>query len=116
MVPEPRVARACGGAIAGLLLAGTAALTSKVPAAAQARMIVIENVQFNPQSLTVKSGERITWVNKDLFPHTATAEAKAFDSKVIAPDASWTWVARKPGIYNYVCAFHPTMKGTLTVK
>jgi plastocyanin len=116
MVPELRLARAWGVAVAGLLLAGTAASTSKVTPAAQARMVVIENVQFNPQSLTVKSGERITWVNKDLFPHTATADAKAFDSKEIAPDASWTWLARKPGTYSYVCAFHPTMKGTLTVQ
>ncbi len=116
MVPELRLARAWDVAVAGLLLAGTAASNSKVPSAAQARMVVIENVQLYPQSLTVKSGERITWVNRDLFPHTATADAKAFDSKAIAPDASWTWVARKPGIYTYVCTFHSTMKGTITVQ
>lgn len=116
MVPELRVARACGIAVAGLLLAGTAASSSQGASAAQAHRVVIENVQFNPQSLTVKFGERITWINKDLFPHTATADGKAFDSKVIAPEASWTWVARKPGTYTYICSFHPTMKGTLTVQ
>ena len=54
--------------------------------------------------------------NKDLFPHTATADAKAFDSKAIAPSASWTWVAGKPGTYAYACTFHPTMKATITVR
>lgn len=110
------LARAYGVAVAGLLMAGTAASTSEVASTAQPRMVVIENVQFSPQSLTVKSGERITWVNKDLFPHSATADAKSFDSKAIAPNASWTWVARKPGTYTYMCTFHPTMKGTVTVQ
>jgi len=116
MVPEARWTRAWGVAVAGLLLAGTAASTSQSADAPAGHTIVIENLQFNPQVLTVKAGERITWVNKDLFPHTATAGAKTFDSKAIAPNAVWTWVAQKPGTYTYVCAFHPTMKGTVTVQ
>jgi plastocyanin len=115
-VPDLRLAWTCIVAVAGLFLAGTAASTSHVAAPAQPRVVVIENVQFNPQKLTVKSGERISWVNKDLFPHTATADAKAFDSRAIAPNASWVWVAGKPGTYTYACAFHPTMKGTVTVQ
>jgi plastocyanin len=109
-------ARGCAAAAVGLLLAGTAASTSGAAAAAPPHRVVIENVQFSPQSLIVKSGERITWVNKDLFPHTATADAKSFDSRAIAPNASWTWVAGKPGTYAYGCTFHPTMKGTVTVQ
>jgi len=115
-VPELKSARACGVAVAGLLMAGTAASTSNVASTVQSRMVIIENLQFNPQSLTVKPGERITWINKDLFPHTATADSSAFDSRAIAPNASWTWVARNPGAYTYVCTFHPTMKGTVTVQ
>lgn len=108
--------RCCGVAVAGLFLAGTAASTSGVHAVSDARVVVIENVQFTPQNLVVKSGQRITWVNKDLFPHTVTADGKSFDSQAILPNASWTWVARKPGAYTYSCTFHPTMKGTITVQ
>jgi plastocyanin len=106
----------CGTAIAALVLAGIAASSAGVPAAGQSHVVVIENVQFSPPSLTVKSGQRVTWVNKDLFPHTVTADSKAFDSKAIAPNASWTCVARKPGTYAYACTFHPTMKATITVQ
>jgi plastocyanin len=106
----------CGTAIAALVLTGIAASGLGAPAAGQFHVVAIENVQFSPPALTVKSGERITWVNKDLFPHTATSGAKAFDSKAIAPNASWTWVAGRPGTYAYVCTFHPTMNATITVQ
>ena len=78
--------------------------------------VIIENMQFNPPELHVRRGERIVWVNKDLFPHTATAASRAFDSGSIAADASWAYVARTAGKYPYGCSFHPSMKGTLEVK
>lgn len=78
--------------------------------------VIIENMQFNPAALSVKSGERVVWVNKDLFPHTVTADNKSFDSGSIAANASWSYVARKQGEYAYSCTFHPTMHGKLTVQ
>ena len=79
-------------------------------------VIVMEGVQYMPAALTVRRGDRITWMNKDLFPHTATAPSGAFDSKSIAAGASWSFVASKAGTFEYSCAFHPTMKATLTVR
>lgn len=78
--------------------------------------VIIENMRFDPPHLTVKRGDRVTWVNKDLFPHTATADSKAFDSGEIASLASWTFLARANGELSYVCRLHPTMKGSLTVR
>jgi plastocyanin len=79
-------------------------------------VIVMEGVQFKPATLTVRRGDRITWMNRDLFPHTATAQNGAFDSKSIAVGASWSFIAGKTGTFEYNCAFHPTMKATLTVR
>ncbi len=75
-------------------------------------------MRFDPHTLTVTVGDRITWINKDLVPHTATAasDGQTFDSRSIASNASWTLVADNAGRYAYVCAFHPTMTGTLTVE
>ena len=95
--------------LGNVVLAASATPTSKV------YIVTIENMQFNPSKLTVQVGDQVTWVNKDLFPHTATADAKAFDSHSIAPNASWTYVAHHGGDYSYGCTFHPTMKGMLTV-
>ena len=72
-------------------------------------------MQFQPQELTVHRGDRIVWVNKDLFPHTVTAD-KIFDSGSIASNASWSYLATKSGEYAYGCTFHPTMKGKFKVQ
>jgi Plastocyanin len=79
------------------------------------RVVVIEGVKFEPESVTVARGDTVVWINKDPFPHTATAR-KVFDSREIAPGASWKLVPKKAGTYEYVCTLHPTIKGTLTVK
>jgi plastocyanin len=103
-------------AVAGLVLAGAAASSGRLEAGAKTFVVNMQITGFEPQILTVASGDRVTWVNKDLFPHTATADDKAFDSQSIAPTGTWTFVAGKPGTYSYTCTFHPTMKGTIKVQ
>ena len=79
-------------------------------------MVTIEGLQFTPSTLIVTPGQRVTWVNKDPFPHTVTANSKAFDSGKLAPEMSWSFVARSAGTYVYGCSLHPTMKGILIVR
>jgi plastocyanin len=90
-------------------------LISPAGAAGQGTLhtVTIEGVQFNPAELLVHPGDRIVWVNKDLFPHTVTATDKAFDSGSIAVDASWSYTVTKKGEVEYSCTFHPTMKGKI---
>jgi plastocyanin len=95
-------------------LVGALALPAEASAATY--VVVIEQMRFEPPALTVARGDRIVFINKDLFPHTATADSKAFDSQGIAPDASWSHVPRHAGRYAYSCTFHPTMHATLTVQ
>jgi plastocyanin len=76
--------------------------------------IVIEAMRFQPDALTVQAGDSLVWLNKDPFPHTATAGA--FDSKNIAAGASWTYRPRARGEFPYVCSLHPTMKAILRVQ
>jgi plastocyanin len=100
--------------LAALLACG--AMMAAAAAQPATHTVTIENMQFNPPELTVHPGDRIAWINKDLFPHTATATDKSFDSGSIAANGSWTYVARRKGEYAYGCIFHPTMKGKLTVQ
>jgi plastocyanin len=78
--------------------------------------VTMENMRFQPDSLTVARGDTVVWVNKDLVPHTATSQAGGFDSQVIQPEKSWRLTVRKTGDFAYVCVFHPTMTAMLRVK
>jgi plastocyanin len=78
--------------------------------------ITVENMVYSPARLVVHRGDRIVWVNKDLFPHTASARGGAFDSGAIATDGSWSYVAATSGDFSYDCKFHPTMHGELRVE
>ncbi len=107
--------RAAALCVLVLALQGTEA-TSPAATRDKTHTITMENVQYTPAHLTVHRGDRIVWVNKDLFPHTVTATDKAFDSGSIAVSKSWTYLARKPGTFTYACSFHPTMKGEIEVQ
>src|SRR6266436_8398085 len=41
-----------------------------------AKLIVIDNFTFNPPRLAVSVGTKVTWVNRDDVPHTATSTEK----------------------------------------
>jgi plastocyanin len=102
-------------ALGATVLLGAAAVAGDAPAAVTVHTVTIEGMQYQPQTLTVRRGDRIRWINKDLFPHTVTATGGGFDSPEIAPEGSWTLTARKAGEFAYGCRLHPTMKATLTV-
>jgi plastocyanin len=85
-------------------------------AAPTTHTVVMEGLAVAPATLTVAKGDTVVWVNKDPFPHTATAQDKSFDSKEIAAGKSWRFTPKKSGTFPYVCTLHPTMKGTLVVK
>ena len=95
--------------IAAIAIAGTLA------AAAAPRTILMDGTRFAPDPITIKRGETVTFVNKDPFPHTATAKV-LFDSGSIGEGKSWMYRADKPGRFDYVCTLHPGMKGTLIVQ
>jgi plastocyanin len=80
--------------------------------------ITIESMSFQPQTLTIKAGDSIVWINKDPFPHTATSKEGGFDSGEIATEKSWKLTPQRSqrGEFPYACTLHPTMKGVLRVE
>src|SRR5438270_12076924 len=40
--------------------------------------IEIKDFAFNPKTITVKAGEKITWINRDEEPHTVVSVEKQF--------------------------------------
>ena len=87
------------------------------PGAATKNQIVIKDFHFTPQTLTVKSGEKITWINRDDEPHTIVSVEKQFKkSSALDTDQEFTTIAGAPGTYSYFCSVHPKMTGTIVVE
>jgi plastocyanin len=78
--------------------------------------VVIENFSFKPATLTVKAGTKVTWINRDDVPHTATDSDKRFNSGALDTDDQFSFTFEKPGTYDYFCALHPKMTGRVVVK
>jgi plastocyanin len=102
-----------------VVITGAAIMRGEAESARQSHdafTVAIDGTEFVPATLSVRVGDRITWVNRDPFPHTVTARNGRFDSKLIAAGASWTYRATKKGEFPYTCTLHPTMKGTVVVR
>src|SRR5437762_6716049 len=83
----------------------------------QQNRIEIKDFAFNPQTLKVKSGEKIAWVNRDVEPHTVVSVEKQFKkSSALDTDQEFTITAGAPGTYTYFCSVHPKMTGTIVVE
>ena len=79
--------------------------------------IEIKDFAFNPPTITVKSGETITWINRDEEPHTIVSVEKQFKkSLALDTDQQYTVTAGTPGTYSYFCSVHPKMTGTIIVE
>jgi len=79
--------------------------------------IEIKDFMFNPQTLTVRVGEKITWINRDDEPHTVVSVGKKFQkSSALDSDQEFTITAGAPGTYEYFCSVHPKMTGTIVVE
>lgn len=74
--------------------------------------VIIKN--FNPTTSNIKTGEKITWRNEDNVLHTITMDNGLFNVDIEA-GKSFTYVFNEPGIYDYHCHIHPSMKGRIVV-
>lgn len=84
------------------------------------------NPSYDPATLTVKKGDKITVTNQDTLPHTVTSgtgptdpnSAKQFDTSIIEAGATADIETTNinPAEYPLYCAVHPYMLGKLVVQ
>lgn len=77
--------------------------------------IEITGFVFVPATINAKSGDTITWINRDIVPHTATGEGGSWDTGSINVNESKSLVVTADMVSDYFCRFHPTMKGSVDV-
>src|ERR1700736_248082 len=85
-------------------------------AAEEANAVPIDNFTLPPPELTVAVGTTVKWLNHDDIPHNVVEKNKAFRSKVLDTDDSYSFTFASAGTFDYFCALHPHMQGKIIVK
>lgn len=106
-----------------LLITALAALVTTRPMARltlEPATVEIKTFQFAPETLHVRVGAHVRWVNRDEIEHTVTAgspESRSpFINRVLNEKGATVEITLdQPGTFNYFCDRHQFMRGTLTV-
>lgn len=81
-----------------------------------ANEVWMQNTSFVPATKTVTVGTTITWTNKDAATHDVKSGSGLFSSPSMGQNATFSYTFAAAGTYNYNCAFHPGMNGTIIVQ
>lgn len=92
-----------------------AAAAKASAAAGKHHVVEIRDFIFDPAQLEIASGDRITWINRDIVPHTVTAIDRSWDSGTLERDESWEIRVEEGMQPDYFCIFHPMMKARLEI-
>ena len=79
--------------------------------------VSMKNFVFNPQTLNIKAGTKVIWINNDNVDHTVTSDTEGiFDSGTMSPGESFSFTFNNLESVNYHCNFHRMMKGIVIVQ
>jgi plastocyanin len=84
--------------------------------ATAANTVVAKSIAYNPDKITVKVGDKVTFKNDDSFAHTFTADNGEFDSNNVDGGGSFQFTTDKAGTIAFHCKIHSNMHGTITVE
>ena len=80
---------------------------------------VVQSQEKNyvPRDIVIVLGfnDTVRWTNDDTSAHTVTSLGN-FDSLNLNLGDTWTHTFTQSGTFNYVCSYHPWMKGSIIVK
>ena len=132
-LPVPALAAAlaiagCGGSGSDSGSSSAATSTPSAPAAKSsstaspkssgggAKKVEIKDFEYDPKSLDVQAGTKVSWTNEDVANHTVTFDDGSEDLGSQSKGKTVSFTFKKPGTYAYHCDFHPNMHGTVVVK
>jgi plastocyanin len=113
--PELAVAALSAALLVGSVIGLTNTAAGGGPA--EPGTVDIQGFAFGPADLVVDAGATVTWTNLDGADHTVTqAGGLVFKSPDLATDDTFEVTFAEAGTYEYICKFHPAMRGTVMVE
>jgi len=70
----------------------------------------IKGFKYVPEKIDVRVGDKITFINEDIVPHTATANNESWTTKDLQKGESDTIEVTSNFFEGYYCVYHPNMK------
>jgi plastocyanin len=70
--------------------------------------------RFSPSSISVGTGDTVTWTNNGAEPHDVTGDG--LSSGTLDPGQGYSHTFSSAGTFSYICSIHPFMKGSVTVQ
>jgi plastocyanin len=109
-----------GALVGALLAAALAACGGGVSAAHATRTTHVDlprSYRFDPSSITISTGQTVTWTNDDNFTHSVRLTDQ--NNRIVGimhPGDHVSHTFSAPGTYHYDCSFHPhDMQGIVVV-
>jgi plastocyanin len=98
-------------------VAAAASATPTTATSACNATVTINNFSFSPDTLSVKAGTTIIWMNADPITHSVTDDngGAAFNQLIADGACSKPVTLTKVGTIHYHCRIHPTMTASITV-
>ena len=82
-------------------------------------LVAIRGFAFHPDTIHVKQGAQVTWLNCEettIDAHTSTSASGVWRSTFIAPGENYTRTFSELGTFPFFCEPHPFMKGAVVVE
>ena len=99
----------------GIARPGWAAGTARAANTPETHRITIRRFRFEPETLTIRAGDKVEWRNLDFAPHTATSKGGAWDTGSLAKNEANVVAFNEAGRHAYYCIHHPHMTGEIIV-
>ena len=114
MTAQRRAIAALG--VGALIASCIASVPSTRTQRATSHRVTIAGFRYLPDTLRVTPGDTVVFRNSDQFGHTASSRtAGVLETSLIAGGDSARWIATTEGTVDYICAFHPSMRGVIEV-
>lgn len=88
---------------------------AELPPADRVVEVAVSDFAYQPETLRVRPGTTVRWVNEDPVAHTVGAEDGSWESPRFGPGESYSHTFREPGRHPYLCTLHPFMKAVVVV-
>lgn len=83
-------------------------------ASADTAQVSIKDYKFQPDPVTIKKGDTVTWTNMDQASHDV--KSGGFESPDMKKGETFSKTFNETGTFDYICEIHPGMKGKVIVQ